>query len=409
VSPLGRVFLQRVGALSGEDAPLLLPPEQGEPERVRLDTRRLRLDRVDLLPLSELRADLSGAYVGPKAANLGQLASYFPGQVAPGVALPFGMFARHVDRPFEGGVTLLEGLKSAYREGEEMRRAGAREDEVDAHIFQALERMRRGILELEWQPEVREAIVRALAGTFGEGIGGGVFVRSDTNVEDLPQFSGAGLNLTLPNLRSVDDILQGVRQVWTSPFSERAYLWRKRVLEDQGEVYPSVLLLASVPSEKSGVLITTGLQGGGPRDLTIVTAEGVGGGVEGEEAETLLVSPDGGVRLLSQAKAPRRRALVDRGRGGVEWLASRTPDTLLAPVELLQLVEAADRWKTRYARGDPDTAWDMEFGFVDGRLWLFQVRPFVPARNVALLDRLGALDRDVQRRASGVVSMLEPM
>jgi len=409
VSPLGRVYLQRVGGLSEEESDLLLPPDQGEPDRVRLDTRRLRLDRVDPLPLSELRADLSGVYVGPKAANLGQLASYFPGQVAPGVALPFGMFARHVDRPFEGGVPLLEGLKSAYREGEEMRRAGAREEEVDANIFQALEKVRRGILEMEWQPEVKDAIVRALSETFGEGIGGGVFVRSDTNVEDLPQFSGAGLNLTLPNLRSVDDILQGVRQVWTSPFSERAYLWRKRVLEVQGEVYPSVLLLASVPSEKSGVLITTGLQGGGPRDLTIVTAEGVGGGVEGEEAETLLVSPDGGVRLLSQAKAPRRRALVDRGRGGVEWLAARTPDTLLAPMELIQLVEAADRWKSRYAPGDPDTAWDLEFGFVAGRLWLFQVRPFVPARNVALLDRLGALDRDVHQRASRVVSMLEPM
>ena len=131
--------------------------------------------------------------------------------------------------------------------------------------------------------------------------------------------------------------------------------------------------------------------------------------VEGEEAETLRISPDGEVRLLSQALAPRRRALVNRGRGGVEWLAAANPDTLLTPGELAQLVEAVDRWKTRFAQGDSRTAWDMEFGFVGGKLWLFQVRPFVPTRNAALLARLGSLDRDVLRGASRTVSMVEPI
>ncbi len=407
VSPLGRVVLERPEQMTEEESAVLDVPQEEEPGKIRLDTRRLRLDRIDPLPLGELRAEASGVYVGPKAANLGQLASYFPGQVAPGVALPFGMFVKHVSRPFHTDRTLLEELKDAYREGDRMREAGAAEADVDAHIFRALAEMRRGVLELEWQPEVREAILRAVAETFGESLSAGVFVRSDTNVEDLPQFSGAGLNLTLPNLRSVEDVLQGVRQVWTSPFSERAYLWRKRILEDQGEVYPSVLLLASVPSEKSGVLITTGLQGGGPRDLTVVTAEGVGGGVEGEEAETLLVGPGGEVRLLSQALAPRRRALVTRGSGGVEWLAAETPDTLLAPGELRQLVEASNRWKTRFAPENGETAWDMEFGFVDGKLWLFQVRPFVPNRNLQLMARLSTLDRAAVQRGSRMISMME--
>lgn len=409
VSPFGRVILQRVADLTPGEAGLLDNRVAETPERVRLDTGRLRLDRVMPLPLEELRADASGVYVGPKAANLGQLAFYFPGQVAPGVALPFGLFLKQVEGPFDSEGTLLEGLRASYSEADRMRQRGVREAEVDAFMFRALERMRRGILELPWNPEVRSAIEKAVTETFEDELDRGVFVRSDTNVEDLPQFSGAGLNLTLPNLRNKEDILFAVRQVWTSPFSERAYLWRKEVIQDQGDVYPSVLLLASVPSEKSGVLITTGLEGGSPQDLTIVTAEGVGGGVEGEEAETLRVSPDGGIRLLSQAKAPRRRVLVNRGRGGVEWMASATPDTLLKPGELQQLVEAANRWKTRFAPGDSETAWDMEFGFVEGRLWLFQVRPFVRARNAALLQRLGALDQSVVRSGSRAVSMLEPI
>jgi len=407
VSPLGRVILKRMADLTPEEAGLLDNRVEETPEKVRLDTSRLRLDRVEPIPLNELRAELSGVYVGPKAANLGQLAFYFPGQVAPGVALPFGLFLKQIDRPFDAEGTLLEGLRAAYGEADRMREAGVPELEVDAFMFRTLERMRRGILELPWNPEVRSAIERAVTQTFGQSLDRGVFVRSDTNVEDLPQFSGAGLNLTVPNRRTLEDILLSVRQVWTSPFAERAYLWRKEVIQDQGEVYPSVLLLASVPSEKSGVLITTGLEGGSPMDLTVVTAEGVGGGVDGEEAETIRVAPDGNVLLLTQAKSPRRRALVNQGSGGVEWLASATPDTLLQPGELAQLLEAAERWKTRFAPGDSETAWDMEFGFVEGRLWLFQVRPFVRARNAAVLQRLGVLDQAVVRSASGTVSMLE--
>ncbi|MCJ7629429.1 MAG: PEP/pyruvate-binding domain-containing protein, partial [Longimicrobiales bacterium] len=290
-----------------------------------------------------------------------------------------------------------------------MRDAGVAEVEVDAYMFRALEHTRTGIIELEWLPEVRNAIISAVEEAFGPELGGGVFVRSDTNVEDLPQFSGAGLNLTVPHRTSMEEILTAVRQVWTSPFSERAYLWRKEILAEQGQVYPSVLLLASVPSEKSGVLITTGLEAGGADALTVVTAEGVGGGVDGEEAETILVLPDGSARLLTQAKAPRRRALSNREGGGVEWLVSAMPDTLLRPEELAQLREAAERWETRFAPGEADAVWDMEFGFVEGKLWLFQVRPFIRARNAGLLERLRVLDEEVLRRGSTPVSLLKPI
>ena len=55
------------------------------------------LSRKDPLPLSQLRAKLSGVIVGPKAANVGELAYLFPDRVAPAVALPFGAFAENTD------------------------------------------------------------------------------------------------------------------------------------------------------------------------------------------------------------------------------------------------------------------------------------------------------------------------
>ena len=97
------------------------------------------------------------------------------------------------------------------------------------------------------------------------GIFHGVFVRSDTNAEDLPQFTGAGLNLTVPNVVGAGEIEQALKDVWASPFSERAYDWRSRIFIDSQSVYPSVIMMRAVPVEKSGVIATVNLDTGAPK------------------------------------------------------------------------------------------------------------------------------------------------
>ena len=405
VSPMGRVVLAFPDELPAEYQPLAQDGSAGTQTRYRLDTSRLDLGAVEPIPLDVLRATDSGVRVGPKAANLGQLGYYFPGRVSAGVALPFGMFRDHVDRRYDTDRTVLEELQAAYARADSMREAGVGEDEIDQMMFAQLEATRTAILDLEWRPETLAAIQTAVAETFGGDLSGGVFVRSDTNVEDLPLFSGAGLNLTLPNRTSMDDLLLSIRRVWTSPFSERAYLWRKQILETQGDIYPSVLLLASVHSDKSGVLITSGLHVGGPEDLTIATAEGVGGAVDGEDAETVVVSPTGKITLLSQAKAPLRRTLLPQG--GAAMVPARRPETLLQAAEVSQLLEVVAEWRERFAPGDPTTVWDMEFGFVDGRLWLFQVRPFVRFRSAGMMERLAVLDAESMANADRTVDLQE--
>ena len=52
-------------------------------------------------------------------------------------------------------------------------------------------------------------------------------MRSDTNVEDLAGFTGAGLNLTLPNVVGFDNLVRAISQVWASPFTARAFAWRQ--------------------------------------------------------------------------------------------------------------------------------------------------------------------------------------
>lgn len=408
VTPLGRVILKRADAITEDERVLVASGEPGRVEKHRLDTSRLRLDVRRPIPLSELRATDSGVLVGPKAANLGQLAFDFPGRVSPAAALPFGMFVRHADRPYGGSqLTVLEELRAAYGRTAAMRAQGRPEDEIDAYMLERLAWVRQAIERLPWIAEQREQVVATVNSVLDGEVSRGVFIRSDTNVEDLPQFSGAGLNLTVAHQTSMDDILASIKRVWTSPFSERSYLWRRQVLEEGGDVYPSILLQQTIASEKSGVLITSGLQEGGPEDLTVVAAEGVGGGVDGEDAETLVLGPEGEVRLLSQAKGPRRREVVT---GGTRWVSSRQPEVLLQPGEIQQLRTVVDTWRTKQrGTANEDTTWDIEYGFVDGRLWLFQIRPFIRFRNSEVHMQLEALDAGAVANANRRVDLAAPL
>src|SRR5262249_22791531 len=104
----------------------------------------------------------------------------------------------------------------------------------------------------------------------------GCFVRSDTNVEDLENLNGAGLNLTIFTLKSLDDIYNGLKEVWASPFGFRSFSWRQTIIDQPLWVLPSVVILESVPSQKSGVLVTGDPETGERTKMMVAISEGVG-------------------------------------------------------------------------------------------------------------------------------------
>jgi hypothetical protein len=343
---------------------------------VKLDAPVPDLSVVRPLRLAELDASLSGKVVGPKAANVGELARHFPDRVAPAVAVPFGIYAMHAASGPGSPKSRLDAAFVRYRAGEI----------DDAALAQAVETMRQEVEKLTILPEIREQIRAAMLQELGPG-SYGVFVRSDTNVEDLPQFTGAGLNATIPNVVGFDAQMAAIPKVWASPFTARAMAWRMRALKRPEEVYPSVLLMKSVPNAKSGVLATADVATGG-QGITVSMAWGVGGAVDGEVAETLVLRPDGTDTLVSEAKAPYQRYLA--ASGGVDWLPAAAGQ-VLTPDERLQLrgIAADLTRELKPALGDNGVAlpWDSEMGFADGRLMLLQVRP-VKSKGPTLADRV---------------------
>lgn len=410
VSPQGTVILEEVADLSADHRVFAAESDDDDPEPVRLDAAALDLDAREVLTLEALDLHPRRAAVGPKALGVARLRRDFPEHVAPGFVIPFGVFRAHLDRSAEpGGPTLYEEMIEFYRRVDALERSG---EPTGAFVDERLAYFRAQIEGMDLDPRLVASLRERLA-AWGPAGSFGVFVRSDTNVEDLPGFSGAGLNRTIPHVIRFDDILAAVREVWASPFTERAWDWRRPVIENPEQTFVSVLIQKSVPVEKSGVVVTTDLATGRSGYLTVSTSEGVGGGVGGERSETLLVPREGGApRLLQQAKARLKNVLAMEGRGGIARVPTSGSDRVLLPDELARLVALAGEIEGRYEpeiglAGRP-LPWDVEFGFLDGHPWLFQIRPLVSSSPTHRLAYLAALDRSVHENADRTVDLDAP-
>ncbi|MCP4340467.1 MAG: hypothetical protein GY799_16650 [Desulfobulbaceae bacterium] len=377
--------------------------------RIRPDLQKLDLTTRNLIPLSQLRAADSGRIVGPKAANLGELYHQFPDAVAEGLVIPFGVFRSLLDQPMpDSSLTFFAWMEKQYQtiqalptgSPEAEQKLEAVRSQLEAHLLHV-------ILDDKFRHQLRIAMEKVFGpeGTYG------VFVRSDTNVEDLPGFTGAGLNKTIPHVVGFDYVLAAIPKVWASPFSQRAFAWRQALMELPQHVYASILLMRSVPAEKSGVMVTRDIDTGDPKWLTIAVNEGIGGAVDGQAAESLRVhSQTGKVRTIAQATSPWRRVL--NSRGGIAQEQVKFPQRVLKPGEIKQLISMAHELPLRYPslvddHGIPVPA-DIEFGFVQEKLQLFQIRPFLESTEARSNQYLNELDKDRQPQPNQMVNLDEP-
>ncbi len=427
-SPRGRVVLKEMSALTPQERAVYEEYTRNEKRTAdgslgkaegKLHIDRAKLDVATKAPrdLTQVRRTDSGRLCGPKAAFLGELKHLFPDHVARGVIVPFGAYYDHYQHAkvavpenvrklnvATAGEPLPAFVERTYAKFfDELIPARTSERELSAWISPRLDVIQYSIRQAPLSPELREGIrseldrVGLLTGPEKRDTVG-CFVRSDTNVEDLDNFNGAGLNLTIFNLKSLDDIYDGLKEVWASPFGYRSFSWRQTLIDAPLWVLPSVVILESVPSEKSGVLVTGDPETSERRKMLVATSEGVGGAVDGTPAETLLWSPEG-VEVVTLFKSPWRRMLQAEGSSAI--VASTGSDRVLQPSELTELVGAGRVLNDKIdpAR-DPSGAprpWDVEFGFVGGKLWLFQCRPFVGNDALKNVTALAALEGPTEK------------
>jgi hypothetical protein len=362
------------------------------------DLEKLDLSVREFLPLAGLRSEDSGRVVGPKAAKLGELHSHYPGRVSCGLAIPFGLFHQEaLLQAHPGGEgTVFDWMVKNYQQLDAMPERDPRRIEATEKFRAELHNIIRNTIPSDAFKLQLQAILRDI---FGERQPPGLFIRSDTNVEDLAGFTGAGLNLTLPNVLGEENLLQGIAEVWASPFTARAFAWRQSHMTRPEHVYTSILLLESVASNKSGVLVTQDIDTGNPDVISVAVNEGLGGAVDGQAAESLRIPLDGSrVSVLATATAPWRR--VPNPEGGLYYLPSSGSDTVLQPDEIRQLIDFSLNLPNTFPaitddEGRPAPA-DVEFGFVDGDLRLFQIRPFLDSKQARGIEYLQRMESRIQ-------------
>jgi hypothetical protein len=238
-----------VALIVREDGYELVPANVNEVEQ----RQREWVKRADLVTppadltyraLTDLKDQRAGdaRRFGAKSANLGELmhARNPVLHVPPGFTIPFIYYADFI------------------RENHlEQRIADTVEEEKFVHdpAFRKkqLGSIRKWIEAASINPQLARSV---LAKAHKEFPGLGLFARSSTNAEDLPNFSGAGLYTTVPNVTTDEQLLAAIKTVWASVWNYEAYEARESFGMNHFGVYPAVLIQVGINADSAGVVIT---------------------------------------------------------------------------------------------------------------------------------------------------------
>ncbi|QNM86826.1 phosphoenolpyruvate synthase [Polaribacter pectinis] len=391
VSSKGNVILKLENDMTDEEKLLFNKVEKSK-NMIEVPTNKLKLDVSKIINLRDVKATDSGILCGPKAANLGELKNLFPNKVVEGIIIPFGIFKTHMNKEMPSkNMTYWEFLNSTFAKAKELKNNNTSNEDIEKFLIRSLKELHTAIMNINLDASFTEDLKSNFSSVFGDKMGNvPVFLRSDTNMEDLKEFTGAGLNLTLFNILEEQKIINGIKEVWASAYTERSFKWRQKYLLNPENVYPSILIIPSVDVDYSGVMITKGINEGSESDLTVAFSRGAGGAVDGQSAETRLITADTSY-LLSPARQPDYIRLPKTGSTKKHYTNFNKPILNNGNVNDIRELATEIRTKIGSDFSEQSHAYDVEFGFKDDKLWLFQIRPFVENKQAKSSDYLNSI------------------
>lgn len=332
----------------------------------RLDVMKPRSDLsvTRLAGLSEQRASSVIAY-GAKSANLGELThARLPGvTIPPGFTIPFYYYDAFLkENKLDDAIyQMLNDQKfvhdPAYRRG---------------YLARLRESFQKGTINAQLKTET----LRRLHAEFP---GKGVFARSSTNSEDLPNFNGAGLYSTVPNVRGDEQLVEAIKSVWASVWNFEAYEARERAGIEHTKIFMAVLIQEGINSESSGVMITADPFNREVNPLTegtvyISAKRGLGMKVvEGQRiAEQVVFRPRANaVQVLTRSEEDS--LLTFDANGGIKEIPISGERAVLTDDVVRRLAAAAAKIKRLFGGKDQDIEW----AYMKGQIYIVQSRPFI--------------------------------
>jgi hypothetical protein len=329
-------------------------------QRLDVVKPRYNLQETRLLNLRLQRAGASLAF-GGKSANLGEVANArLPGIIVPnGFTIPFHYYDAFIhDNNIDDEIyEMLNDQKFVHD---------------PAFRRERLIALRARIQKGEFSPQLQQAVLQKVAAEFA---GKGLFVRSSSNSEDLPNFSGAGLYTTVPNVKDERELIEAVKTVWASLWNFEAYEARERASVDHTKIFMAVLIQEGINSESSGVMITTDPYDTQNKGAIYISAKrGLGiKVVEGKRvAEQIIFRPRANAVQVLTRSAEDSLLTFDEN-GGIKEVPITGERAVLTDDVIRRLVKAATGIKRVFGSRDQDIEW----AFMKGQIYIVQSRPFI--------------------------------
>jgi hypothetical protein len=328
----------------------------------RLDVMKPRFNLAEarLLGLRQQRA-VSAIAFGGKSANLGEVMNArLPGIVVPnGFTIPFYYYYEFLraNKLDDAIYTLLNDQKFVHD---------------PAYRRQKLVSLRESIQKGQFDDKLQARILRRVKLEFA---GKGLFVRSSSNSEDLPNFSGAGLYTTVPNVRGDQELIEAIKTVWASLWNFEAYEARERLSIDHSKIFMAVLIQEGINSESSGVMITTDPFDKDNKGAIYISAKrGLGiKVVEGKKVAEQIIFRERANAVQVLTRSDEDSLLTFDEKGGVKEIAITGERVVLTDDVIRRLVSAAAAIKRVFRSREQDIEW----AYMKGQIYIVQSRPFI--------------------------------
>jgi rifampicin phosphotransferase len=321
---------------------------------------RANITETHLAALSEQRARQADIY-GAKSANLGEVAhARLPGIVVPaGFTVPVYYYVQFIkENKLEDAIYEMMNDQKFVHD--------------PAYRRDYLTRMRARIQQGQVSEALQAEVLRRAHADFA---GKGLFVRSSSNAEDLPNFNGAGLYTTVPNVKGDKELIEAIKTVWASLWNFEAYEARERAGIDHAKAFMAVLIQEGVNADSAGVMITTDPYDAENREAIYISAKrGLGiKVVEGQKiAEQIIYNPRAqAVRVLTRSAEDSLLTFDDRG--GVKEIPITGERVVLNDEMVKRLAQAAALIKRVFGGREQDIEWVV----VRDQVFIVQSRPYI--------------------------------
>ncbi|GAA3584580.1 PEP/pyruvate-binding domain-containing protein [Kribbella ginsengisoli] len=254
----------------------------------QVDIGKPDLAAAQILPLEQLRSTDAHRF-GTKAANLGELTAvlrdgspYWLGfyekprpprphlleylarqlgttgtdtgvldQAAQRMVAEHVVVPRGIALPFALQQQFLESSPAIQQTIGKLKMALALGGEIDGLCAELGALIRETPLPAELRTLIEDSVLRHLTGA------GRVVVRSSSNAEDLIGFSAAGIYESVPEVESIEDVIDAIQRVWASLVTTRGVLLRDEAGIGLSDCFMGVVIQQQLDGALGGVMVTT--------------------------------------------------------------------------------------------------------------------------------------------------------